>query len=75
MLASSSIADDVRPVDCVRQFPTLSPDLVQLIAFDWTGTARVKVELAAVEDLVDMEDRMLRWMRDRYGDQRPRLVG
>jgi hypothetical protein len=60
-------ADDRRehgePVDCVREFPTLSPDTVELVAFDWRGLPRFRTELPVIEDLESWSTLMLRRTR------------
>lgn len=55
---------------CVRLFPTLSPDTVQVVAFDSRGIARLRIEMARGEDLEAWERWLLRWLRRKYPDAR-----
>lgn len=55
------------PTDCVRQFPVIGSDAVQLVGFDADGTARIKIELPADEPLDQWAKGMARWVRRKYG--------
>jgi hypothetical protein len=72
IVAAPSIGSstDDAPKDCVRQFPTLSPDVVQLVPFDSRGVARLRVEVSISEDLEEWERWLLRWVRRRHPSAR-----
>ncbi len=61
------------PRDCVRQFPTLSPESVELVAFDWQGIARFKVEMPKIADVASYHVQLLRETRELF-PRGPRLT-
>lgn len=54
------------PTNCIRQFPTLSADTVQLVAFDALGVARIRVEVSRGENLGEWERWLMRWLDRKY---------
>lgn len=54
-----------RPADCVRQFPTLNPDTVELIGFDSRSMPQIRVEIPKTEDVGAWSAWLLRWVRRR----------
>ncbi len=61
------------PADCVRQFPTLNPLTVELVAFDWEGCPRFRSEVPTNEDLESWEILLLRRCRKFFPAPRPDL--
>lgn len=54
------------PRDCVRQFPTCSPESVELVAFDWQGIVRFKAEIPRIADVASYHVQLLRDTRSLY---------
>lgn len=58
------LSDD--PRDCVRSFPTLNPNVTELVGFDLDGKARLKIVLPT-EDVSDEWERwIMRYVRRKY---------
>lgn len=71
-----AMSDDA-PRDCVREFPTLSADVVELVSFDWEGHPRFKLAAPAGEDLDSWETLLLRRTRRLFPAPRAtlRIIG
>jgi hypothetical protein len=63
------------PKDCVREFPTLNPETVELVAFDWEGQPRYRSEVPREEDLTSWHTLLLRRCRRMYPPRRLELMG
>lgn len=55
------------PCDCVRVFPSISPEHSVLVAFDAEGRPRIRVEMESDEVSADWERWLLKYVRRRYG--------
>lgn len=53
------------PADCVRQFPTLNPETVELVGFDSRSVPQIRVEIPRDEDVGEWSRWLLRWTRRR----------
>lgn len=57
------------PSDCIRQFPTLNPDTVELIGFDSRSIPQIRIEIPRTEDVGEWSRWMLKWVRRRDRDR------
>ena len=53
------------PSDCIRQFPTLNPETIELVGFDSRSTPRIRVEIPRTEDVGEWSRWLLKWVRRR----------
>jgi len=53
---------------CVRQFPTLSSDTVELVGFDCCGHPKIRLQLPRTEEIPKWEKILMRWLRKKQRD-------
>lgn len=66
-LPTDAVAGVSAPHDCVRRLPTVSTTTTRLCAYDWSGAARMVVEVEATGDLPDLAA----WIMDRVRAEYP----
>jgi hypothetical protein len=54
------------PRDCVREYPTLSPDTVELVAFDWKGIPRYRLSVPVIENVEGWHEFLLKRCRKTF---------
>lgn len=65
----AEVTPPAAPADCIRQFPTLSPDTIELVGFDSHATPRIRVELPRDENISEWSRWLLKWVRRRERDE------
>lgn len=54
------------PRDCIREYPTLAPETVELVAFDWQGIPRYRLSVPVSEDVEGWHTFLLKRCRKIY---------
>lgn len=57
------------PCDCVREFPVIGEQAVELVGFDLEGVPRIAIRFGLDVPVEGWERWILRWVRLRYGQR------